>query len=53
MMEGKLHKQNLTIKTANEESKETINSPIKFQEAIRLPNLGTLKSALEGKNDSI
>ena len=45
MMEGKLHKnQN---KVENEEIKESERSPIRFLEAIRLPNISTLKSALE------
>eukprot|EP00347_Sterkiella_histriomuscorum_P019499 403341396 len=52
MMEGKLHKQH-TSSPGKEEVKESATSPVRFQEAIRLPNIGTLKSALEGYGDSI
>lgn len=45
MMEGKLKRDELPY-FEEEESKE--RSPVRYQEAIRLPNIGTLKSALEG-----
>ncbi len=48
MMEGKLHKQNIKLELPGfEESKDPVSSPIRFGEAIRLPNICTLKSALE------
>ncbi|CDW90010.1 myosin light chain kinase [Stylonychia lemnae] len=50
MMEGKLCKQQ-SIQD-KEESKSEPKSPVHFREAIRLPNIGTLKSKLEEGYDN-
>lgn len=45
MMEGKLKRDDLKDSEFSEEQEK---SPVRYQEAIRLPNVGTLKSALAG-----